>query len=70
MNAIFIKPAEGLLVRDPETMQPLSAEGEHKPRTPHWARRLAAGDVVEMPGPGTGDQGPGKAKSKAERSAE
>jgi hypothetical protein len=48
MNAtIFIKPAGGLLVRDPQTMQPLAAEGEHKPRTSYWLRRLASGAVVE-----------------------
>lgn len=41
-----VKPKPGLLVRDPDTYQPLPREGAEVPDTPHWRRRLAAGDVV------------------------
>lgn len=51
IDTIFIKPAGALPVRDPQTMQPLAAEGEHKPRTCYWLRRLAAGSVVEVKPP-------------------
>ncbi|ECI5214694.1 DUF2635 domain-containing protein [Salmonella enterica subsp. diarizonae] len=41
-----LKPAEGKEIRDPFTMQLLSAEGEDKPRNAFWLRRLATGDVI------------------------
>ena len=44
---MFIKPNDGRLVRDPLSRQPLAAEGEAKPRSSHWLRRLDDGDVVE-----------------------
>lgn len=31
MKTIFIKPAPGRLIRDPDTMRPLAQEGEEKP---------------------------------------
>lgn len=34
MKTIFIKPAPGRLIRDPDTMRPLAQEGEEKPFTP------------------------------------
>lgn len=46
MKTIFIKPAPGCLIRDPDTMTPLSQEGEEKPFTPFWCRRLNDGDVI------------------------
>ncbi|MBF0740006.1 DUF2635 domain-containing protein [Shigella flexneri] len=46
MTTIFIKPAPGCLIRDPGTMTPLSQEGEEKPFTPFWCRRLNDGDVI------------------------
>lgn len=46
MTTIFIKPAPGCLIRDPDTMKPLALEGEEKPFTPFWCRRLDDGDVV------------------------
>lgn len=33
-----------LLVRDPITLQPLKTEGEYKPRTTYWLRRIKCGD--------------------------
>lgn len=44
---MFIKPAPGLTVRDPESGRPLLAGGEDKPATSYWLRRLADGDVVD-----------------------
>ncbi|EFW3000278.1 hypothetical protein DL446_18885, partial [Shigella flexneri] len=46
MTTIFIKPAPGCLIRDPDTMTPLSQDGEEKPFTPFWCRRLNDGDVI------------------------
>jgi hypothetical protein len=52
---LFVKPREGLTVPDPQTRQPLPAEGKAVPRTGYWARRLRDGDVVEAtPGRGKG----------------
>ena len=49
MTAVLkIKPAPGLKVRDPVTKQHLKEEGEQKPRTTFWLRRLAAGEVLEV----------------------
>lgn len=47
MKTIFIKPAPGRLIRDPDTMRPLAQEGEEKPFTPFWCRRLDDGDVIQ-----------------------
>jgi len=47
-ETIGVKPAkEGLIVRDPVTMQPLPPHGKAVPRNSYWLRRLKAGDVVE-----------------------
>ncbi|EAA0861795.1 DUF2635 domain-containing protein [Escherichia coli] len=46
MTTIFIKPAPGCLIRDPDTMKPLAQEGEEKTFTPFWCRRLNDGDVI------------------------
>ena len=46
MSDFRIKPAPGKAVRDPRTMQLLTARGERKPRNAYWLRRLADGDVV------------------------
>lgn len=40
MATIKIKPLNGLIVRDPETREPLKAGGEEKPRNPYWLRRI------------------------------
>lgn len=41
----YIKPKEGLRVRDPITQRPLASEGEIKPRNAYWLRRERDGDV-------------------------
>jgi hypothetical protein len=46
MKQLHLKPAEGALVRHPDGRR-LADEGETVIDSPHWQRRLAAGDVVE-----------------------
>lgn len=46
-QTFFIKPASGAKVRDPVTKQHLSADGENKPRSNYWLRRIASGEVVK-----------------------
>ncbi|GAA4258943.1 DUF2635 domain-containing protein [Azospirillum formosense] len=43
---MYVKPKPGALVRDPETREPLPAEGAEVPENQYWMRRLADGDVV------------------------
>jgi hypothetical protein len=43
---MFVKPAPGLLVRDPVTKRHLPESGKEVPENSYWVRRLAAGDVV------------------------
>lgn len=46
---LTIKPAKpDLIVRDPDTGQPLAADGEVKPGNSYWLRRLRDGDVVKL----------------------
>lgn len=37
---------EGLIVRDPITLKPLAADGELKPLSAYWLRRLRDGSAV------------------------
>ncbi|MBU1229554.1 MAG: DUF2635 domain-containing protein [Proteobacteria bacterium] len=46
---IFVKPAPGLVVRDPVTKEPLPPQGARKEKSTHWLRRKAAGDVEFLP---------------------
>ncbi len=46
MDEIFIKPVQNAKVRDPHTTQHLLPDGEYKPRTTFWLRRIKDGDVV------------------------
>ncbi len=43
---MFVKPKEGLKVRDPKRKNHLPASGGEVPETTYWFRRLAVGDVV------------------------
>ncbi|WP_374572528.1 DUF2635 domain-containing protein [Phenylobacterium sp.] len=48
---MLVKPAPGLLVRDPRTLQLIPAEGvEVSPTDLYWSRALRDGDVVEVRG--------------------
>lgn len=58
MKTIFIKPASDANVRDPITKQHLKAEGENKPETNYWLRRIAAGEVVEVVQPAAAKAAP------------
>ncbi len=48
---MFVKPAAGMLVRDPQTLQHLPEGGKEVPETAYWVRRLEAGDVVRTETP-------------------
>ncbi|EBJ5478505.1 DUF2635 domain-containing protein [Salmonella enterica] len=48
MKTFFIKPAPGRMVRDPDTLEFLQPDGEEKPFTPYWCRRIDDGDVIEF----------------------
>ncbi len=48
---MFVKPAEGRAVRDPDSRALLAAEGEEKPDTRFWRRRVRDKDVVEAERP-------------------
>ena len=48
MNTIKVKPKKGLLVRDPETREPLKTSGEDKPRNTYWLRRIKDESVIDM----------------------
>lgn len=47
-KTFVVRAAEGRRVRDPHSKQVLAPEGESKPQTSYWLRRLADGDVVEV----------------------
>lgn len=47
MDTATLVPREGLIVRDPQTGNPLDPEGEEKPLSPYWLRRLADGDAAK-----------------------
>lgn len=49
---MFVKPAEGRLVRRPDTLVHLAAKGEHVPDGEmFWVHRLRDGDVVKADEP-------------------
>jgi hypothetical protein len=41
----FIRPNKGHIVRDPETMEPLTPGGEWKEQTYFWRNKLADGAI-------------------------
>ena len=45
-NTLYLKPAPGLIVLDPVTGKALDADGEAKPDTTYWRRRLRDMDVT------------------------
>lgn len=45
MVKLFVKPAQGLVIRDPKTMQILPPEGKLVTESTYWVRRLKCGDV-------------------------
>lgn len=55
-----VKPAEGLLVRDPVTREALPAKGGTVPRNAYWLRRLRDGDVIDAAPPAKESKPPKK----------
>ena len=47
----FMKPRDGLVVRDPLTMKPLPPDGVDLELTPYWRRRERDGDIVKASRP-------------------
>jgi len=43
---MFMKPAPGLAIRDPDLMDLIPADGRDVPESPYWVRRLRDGDVT------------------------
>jgi hypothetical protein len=43
---MFVKPAPGLSVRDPDLLDLLPEEGREVPATDYWHRRVRDGDVI------------------------
>lgn len=60
---ITIKPAPGLRVLDPATMQPLPPEGAQVEKSAHWLRRIKAGDVTLSSAPAAAGK-PAKSAAK------
>lgn len=55
---MYLKPAEGRIVADPDRGDELPAAGRDVPLTQYWQRRIADGDVVEgQPDTDTESQG-------------
>jgi Protein of unknown function (DUF2635) len=51
MSLIYVKPAEGLLLRDEYSGQHIPAEGAHVKDTTLTQRRLARGELVKADEP-------------------
>ena len=51
MQTIFVKPAEGLQIRDPIRQDLIEPDGREVESSPYWRRRLIARDVLEVPPP-------------------
>ena len=43
---MFVKPSEGLSIRDPDLLDLLPDEGREVPESDYWNRRVRDGDVV------------------------
>jgi Protein of unknown function (DUF2635) len=43
---IFIKPAEGLTIRDPKSRMQIPEDGKLVKRDTYWMRRIHDGDVI------------------------
>lgn len=52
-ETMYVKPAANRRVLDPQSHQPLTAEGAEVPRNTYWMRRLQDGDVTEATKPKT-----------------
>lgn len=52
---MFVRPAPGLAIRDPDLRDVLPAEGRDVPESQYWYARLRDGDVV-APQPPQGEE--------------
>lgn len=48
---MFVKPAKGLVIPDPDRHDRLPVEGRDVPASDFWMRRMRDGDVVEATAP-------------------
>lgn len=48
---MFVKPAAGVMVRDPVSRVHLPVEGREVPESSYWIRCIRSGDVVVAPAP-------------------
>jgi hypothetical protein len=46
MASLFVKPKEGVKIRDPRTKKHLPESGLSVPATSYWRLAIAAGDVI------------------------
>lgn len=44
---MFVKPAKGLVIRDPDLKDLLPDTGREVPESGYWVRRMGDGDVVK-----------------------
>jgi hypothetical protein len=44
---LYVKPAPGLVIRDPDMLDFLPEAGRAVPETDYWHRRVRDGDVIE-----------------------
>lgn len=44
---MYVVPADGRLIRDPNTFERVPDTGREVPRTVYWLRALKRGDVIE-----------------------
>lgn len=51
MAFIKVKPKQGYIVRHPETLRILNANGEEVTHSSYWERRIKDGDVSVIPEP-------------------
>ena len=57
MSRIYVKPATGRTVPDPERGGDLPEAGDFVPHTAYWQRRIADKDVTEAKAPAKAKQG-------------
>ena len=48
---MYVKPAPGLVIRDPDLHDHIPAEGRDVPLSDYWHRRVLDGDVVAATAP-------------------
>lgn len=48
---MFVKPKEGVNVRDPITKLHIPASGAEVPENTYWVRRVESGDVIRTDSP-------------------